>query len=87
MTVRELKNLVSDKIFTVDFIKKDGTLRTMNCRLKVIKHLKGGKLPYDAESKNLLPVFDMQKGAYRIINVDTIQDIRFNNQILSLTEY
>jgi len=87
MKVRELKELVGENnIFTVDFIKKDGTLRTMNCRLGVKKHLKGGTLAYDAEEKNLLPVFDMVKSAYRNINVSTIIEIRFNKQIIKVTE-
>jgi hypothetical protein len=30
------------KIVTVTFTKKDGSIRIMNCRLGVTKHLKGG---------------------------------------------
>lgn len=87
MKVRELRALVGESnIFTVDFIKKDGTLRTMNCRLGVIRHLKGGELGYNAEEKNLLPVFDMVAGSYRMINVSTIKEIRFNKQVIRVTE-
>ena len=85
MKVTELRSLVGENsIFTVDFIKKDGTLRTMNCRLGVTRHLKGGELGYNAAEKNLLPVFDMDKGAYRIINVSTIQEVRYNKQTIHL---
>ena len=87
MKVTELKSLVGkNSIFAVDFIKKDGTLRTMNCRLGVTKHLKGGELGYNATEKNLLPVFDMVAGAYRMINVSTIIEIRFNKQVIKVTE-
>jgi hypothetical protein len=85
MTVRELRELVGERnIFAVEFIKKDGSLRVMNCRLGVKKHLRGGELPYNASEKNLLPVFDMDKGAYRIINVSTIQEVRYNKQTIHL---
>ena len=85
MTVRELRELVGERnIFTVEFIKKDGSLRVMNCRLGVKKHLRGGELSYNASKKNLLPVFDMDKGAYRIINVSTIQEVRYNKQTIHL---
>ena len=87
MKVTELRALVGENnIFTVDFIKKDGTLRTMNCRLGVTRHLKGGELGYNAAEKNLLPVFDMVAGAYRMINVSTIIEIRFKKQIIKVTE-
>ena len=39
--VRKIKN-VRGKIFTVEFLKKDGTLRRMVCRKEVKKFLKGG---------------------------------------------
>jgi hypothetical protein len=87
MRVDELKKLVGDNsIFTVDFIKKDGSLRTMNCRLGVKKHLKGGELKYNPSEKNLLPVFDMIKQSYRMINVSTIKEVRYNNQKFTIEE-
>lgn len=63
-------------IFTVEFTKKDNTNRIMNCRLGVIKHLRGGSLPYDAVEKGLIPVYDLQIKGYRVINKNTINAIR-----------
>lgn len=65
-------------VFSVKFIKKDGTLRHMNCRLGVKKHWKtedgsGGK--YRPLDYNLVCVFDMVKAAYRSINIDTLREI------------
>ena len=76
--------------FTVHFIKRTtGELRIMNCRRGVKKHLSGQPnssgtlgLGYNAKSKNLLPVFDVQKGQYRSINCETIQKIIYRG-----TEY
>jgi hypothetical protein len=68
------------KIFTVTFIKKDGTQRKMNARLGVTKHLRGGTLPYDPKSKALLPVFDMQANEYRMVNTQTIISAKIDNE-------
>ena len=62
-------------IFSVVFLKKDGTLRKMLCRFGVKKHLKGGKLKFNPIERSLLVVFDMQKEAYRMINLETISNI------------
>lgn len=87
MTVREFRTTVGEtKIFSVDFIKKDGSLRTMIARLGVKKHLQGGTLKYNAEEKSLLPVFDMEKQAYRMVNVSTIQEIRYDGEVINLED-
>lgn len=75
--IQELKNMVGGKIFSVEFIKKDGTLRKMVCRLGVKKHLKGGELKYKPEDLNYLTVFDLQSEEYRTINVNTLKCITF----------
>ena len=62
-------------VFSVVFLKKDGSIRKMQCRFGVKKHLKGGKLAFNPLERNLLVVFDMQKEAYRMINLETISNI------------
>ena len=64
------------KIFGVTFIKKDGTVRNMTARLGVKKHLTGVGLSFNPEERNLIVVFDMQKKAYRMVNLSTILSIR-----------
>jgi len=73
--VREAVKNAKGRIFSVEFLKRDNTLRKMICRTGVTKHLKGGDLPYDPIEKGLLGVFDMEKQAYRMINLRTIQRI------------
>ena len=69
------------KIFTVTFVKRmDGTIRTMNARLGVKAYLKGGELPYDPEPKGLIPVFDIPKRAYRMINLNSIINLKIDNK-------
>ena len=75
--VKLIDLLVENKsnIFSVVFLKKDGSIRRMLCRFGVKKHLKGGKLKFNPLERNLLVVFDMQKEAYRMINLETIMNI------------
>lgn len=76
-----IKDLAGNSIFSVDFTKKDGSARTMTCRLGVKSHLRGGELPFCPVEKGVLPVFDMQKGEYRMINLSTVTEIRANGQV------
>ena len=62
------------KIFTVEFTKKDGTIRIMNCRLGVTKYLKGGSSTLDPNK--FITVYDMQSKGYRAINKDAILAVR-----------
>ena len=77
---------LNGKIFSVTFTKKDGTIREMTARLGVKKHLKGGELGFCPVEKGLLPVFDMQKQAYRMINLKTISQIKADGVIYKLGE-
>jgi hypothetical protein len=72
LTIKKAKELVGNKIFTVEFVKLNGEVRKMTARLGVKKHLKGGTMTYDPIERNLLPVFDMTKQEYRMINFDSI---------------
>lgn len=63
----------SSGFVTVTFVKKDGSVRKMNCRMGVSKYLKGGESTLDANQ--YVTVYDMTKAAYRAINRDTIIDI------------
>ena len=69
-----IQEKVQGKIFSVSFIKKDGTERNMVCRLGVQKYLSGGKSVNDPSK--YLTVFDMQKNAYRNVALETIYRLR-----------
>ena len=68
--------LLKDKIFSVVFTKKDGTTRKMLCRLGVKKYLKGGEMKYSPKDRNMLVVFDIHKNDYRMINFNTITELK-----------
>lgn len=76
MNKKLFRQLVGNKFFTVTFTKKDGTLRTMNCRLGVKKHLKGGQKSYNDDNFNYVTVYDLVKGGYRTVNLDTIKSVK-----------
>lgn len=65
------------KMITVEFTKRtDGTHRVMNCRLGVRKHLTGEGSKYSFADKDLIPVFDCKKMAYRVINARSVKKVR-----------
>ena len=68
------------KFFTVTFLKKDNSVRIMNARLGVKKHLNGGVLKYSPKEKELIPVYDLQSKGYRMINLNTLISLKINNK-------
>lgn len=70
------------QIFSARFVKKDGTVRDMVCRLGVKKGVTGVGMAYNPFDKNLVPVFDMQKNAFRMINMDTVQYLKVNGEMV-----
>ena len=70
--------------FTVVFNKKNGMERTMNARLGVKKYLRGGSLPYNPEAKGVIPVYDLKKNAYRMINKNTIKSLKIGNNFYNV---
>ena len=80
-TLLKLIKFLNGQFFTVEFIKKDGTLRKMNCRTGVKKYLSnnGKSIKITRPIDNgILRVYDVKKEAYRSINLDTVKKINFN---------
>ena len=72
----------NNTIFSVEFIKKDGSVRTMTARLHVKKGVKGTGMAYNPIEKGLLPVWDMQKKGFRMINLKTVTKLQIKGQEL-----
>lgn len=72
--------------FTVTFEKKNGELRELNGRLGVKKHLRGGVLGYNPAEHKLISVFDIQKGAYRMINIDGLKKVSVNKKVYEIKD-
>lgn len=70
------------RVFSIEFIKKDGTRRKMTCRRGVRKGVTGKGLRYDPRKRELLTVYefgpkDEGEGRWRMIPTNTrVQVIR-----------
>lgn len=69
MDVNAIKQMIDQasaggKIFSVKFVKGNGTIREMNCRRNVKKHLVGGPTKYPAK-QGAIGVYDIQAKGYR----------------------
>ncbi len=70
-----LADFVGNRIFNVEFIKKDGSIRTMNARLGVTRYVKGNG---PAKPPHLITVYDMNAKAYRCFSQDRVLSIKCN---------
>jgi len=87
ITRNQAKNIIhltNGKFFTAKFTKKDGSTRIMNCRLGVKKYLKGGSLRFNPSDYNLIPVFCFEKKSYRMININTIQELKVGGEVFGV---
>tara|TARA_R110000796_G_scaffold229976_1_gene347465 strand:+ start:288 stop:566 length:279 start_codon:yes stop_codon:yes gene_type:complete len=73
--IKESKGL----IFSTTYIKQNNTIRTLTSRTgKQYKSKTGRKAPYKAEDHNLLPLYDMRKKAFRMLNFNTLLTLSIN---------
>ena len=83
ITRTRAKELIKDskgKIFSTSFIKKDNTIRTLTSRL-FIKYKKTGiEPPYKPSDYNLIPLYDMRKKAFRMLNLNTLLTLSINKE-------
>ena len=81
------------KFFTVVFVKKNGEERTLVGQTGVTKFLqknpritKHGSSNTTAHLENYMTVYDIQKKAYRNVNLETIKSIKCGDLTLSTKE-
>ena len=82
-----LENL-NGRMFSVDYFKQDGTIRTLNGRLAVKRHCKGtGRNPAERDDLPYITVWETPKPQdpnrdgrkrYRNLNLASVQAIRAN---------
>jgi hypothetical protein len=80
----------------VDFIKADGSLRTMNVQTHAGHSLlkgddasesaKSALITRKANNPHLMPVFDVANNAWRSINLDTVQRITIRGTTFTIKE-
>lgn len=76
--VADIEPKINDgRIFTVIFIKRTNDKeRWMQARTGVKKGVKGVGLRFDPRSRNLIPVYDVRKRAFRFISCERIEELR-----------
>ena len=78
------KELIKDSkglIFSTTYIKKDNTIRTLTSRTgKHYASKTGRTAPYKAEDYNLIPLYDMRKKAFRMLNFNTLLTLSINKE-------
>jgi hypothetical protein len=78
MTRDELKEMLRDGAWTVTFTKTDGTERKMLCTLKAElipqEEVEGTKRVHKV-NEEVLPVWDLEKDAWRSFRVDSVKEI------------
>ena len=75
------KELIKDSkglIFAATFTKKDGSHRLMNARTGKKYTPTGKKAPYKPSDYNLIPLYDMRKKAFRMLNLNTLITLSIN---------
>jgi len=83
ITREYLIELLQNNVITVRFTKKDGTAREMLCTLKQGKLprrevTEGKDRPNKEPNQDIIPVFDMEKKAWRSFRVDSVTGFSFS---------
>lgn len=97
ISMKQAVEMIEDsagRFITVEFARRTegkngepvGSIRTMNARTGVKKHLKGGELAYNPRQKGLIPVWSVDANGYRMIPVEGITAIRFGNESYTVRE-
>ena len=74
---RRIDDLAGGTIFSVDFEKRDGSLRTMTCRMDVQKGVKGtGEGWRRGDERPLRTVYDMKAAGFRTVPTDRVIRIK-----------
>ena len=83
--VREtIKGIKRGRIFSVTFVKKDGSTRIISTMNGTTKGVTGVGMSYEPSERGLLPMYDLNqakktkdpKKSWRMINVDTVKEIK-----------
>jgi hypothetical protein len=76
----EIRDLIpkDGKIFTVIFLKQDGTIRKLTGRKGVKKYATGDGLRFNPDERGLFVMFEMRTKSYRLINFNGMQRMKIN---------
>ena len=84
--VREFLRQQEGKFVRVDFVKKDGSERTLVGRLGVTSLLKGGVNNVERLDRPYITMFDAQTNGYRAVNLATVQQVHAARKCLTVID-
>ena len=77
MNRSEVIKLIGDNsIVSVEFVKADGSIRNLNGRMNVKKHLKGVGKKFDDAEYDLITIYDLKAKGYRSFKVSNLKSIK-----------
>ena len=84
ITRQEVQDLINKIPFTAffgaTFVKKDGSVRKMNCNRSISTGLKNQR-KQTTVTTSLINVYDVNAKGYRYVNLDTVTEIRANGKV------
>lgn len=87
--IQQLIRLLGHTIFGITFIKRNGDVRTMSCRARVSKYVKGVRPGGSSSPANdLIVLYEMNGKAhpnYKSISLDTITRVTVNGLTAQVT--
>lgn len=81
-----LLNSTGGKFVSVEFVKKDGTMRQLTGRFGVTKHLRGGENKTVREDNSYMTIYDTQVEGYRTINLETIKRVKCGGEVYKVMQ-
>ncbi len=81
--IMDLISGTNGRFFSATFVKADGSLRKMNCRIGVKKYTRGGGLKYNAKERGNVIVYDVVNKGYRTIPVRRIKQVKIDGMTIS----
>ena len=80
MNIEEaIKTIKSGRFFSAEFTKKDGSQRRIVGRVGVKKYLTGRGMAWNPSDKGYIPVYDLEKSEYRMLNTKTLTKVNNND--------
>lgn len=77
INAEQFREIVGNKFFCVQFLKKSGEVRNMNARLGVTKFLRGGQDSTQHIDK-YINVYENKDTFYKKVNMETVQQLTAN---------
>lgn len=92
--ITKIRGLRNGTLYSVKFVKKDGTVRKLTSIKGTRKGVTGEGMSYNPEERGMITAYDMQlakkklppKDCWRIINAATAIELRCNKEVFEIED-